>query len=557
MARSDKARRRVWRFKLDDSTILEVSAPRGATEKQVRRRGRVSLVLGTVLAMLTVTALAIAGHTVNPTSLTFNAVEGGANPPTQTFTFSGPATCTGGTISDNATWLTLDKSVVADDDSVTGGVQTTVTATVDVTGLTASGSPYSGTVTINPTDSQPGANEPCDSNLTVAVTLNVAAGDTTDPDSASVVINDGDAWTNTGSVTLDISAHDAVGIARYRLAETQAGLDSAPDVAVSLAEMNFSRGDLAFTLGAGDAAATAAWARFCDAADNCTDGSDTIGLDTVKPVITGSAGAYVQGTWTNQDVVVSFTCADDQGAANSGVATDTVAGETATTSGAGQSITNTGECVDNAGNVADAATVGDIDIDKIAPTVTCVAASFVLNEPGASVSANVTDQALLSGPAQSPVSAAADTSSVGSKTVSLTGYDNAGNGTTVACAYTVGYNFAGLFAPIDKPNTMNVSKAGQAIPLKWRLTDYFGDPVLGLTSVTVSVTSVSCSYGTGTPDALEEYASGASGLQSLGDGYYQFNWKTPTSYAGSCKSLNLNLGEGAARMGLALISFKK
>lgn len=29
----------------------------------------------------------------------------------------------------------------------------------------------------------------------------------------------------------------------------------------------------------------------------------------------------------------------------------------------------------------------------------------------------------------------------------------------------------GELAPIDRPTTMNVSKAGQAIPLKWRPTD--------------------------------------------------------------------------------------
>ncbi len=30
-----------------------------------------------------------------------------------------------------------------------------------------------------------------------------------------------------------------------------------------------------------------------------------------------------------------------------------------------------------------------------------------------------------------------------------------------------------------------------------------------------------------------------------GDGYYQFNWKTPTSYASSCKTVRLGLGDGA------------
>jgi hypothetical protein len=50
---------------------------------------------------------------------------------------------------------------------------------------------------------------------------------------------------------------------------------------------------------------------------------------------------------------------------------------------------------------------------------------------------------------------------------------------------------------------------------------------------------LSCNLGT-TTDALEEYASGDSGLQNLGDAYYQFNWKTPKTYANSCKTLKLN-----------------
>ena len=136
--------------------------------------------------------------------------------------------------------------------------------------------------------------------------------------------------------------------------------------------------------------------------------------------------------------------------------------------------------------------------------------------------------------------------------------DNVGNvATTVTHTYTVGYNFSGFFAPIDRPNTMNVSKAGQAIPLKWRLTDAGGSPVTNLANATVSVSTVSCALGT-TDDLIEEVAAGSSGLQNLGDGYYQINWKSPTSYAGSCKTVNLSLaGEVSPRTNLALISFKK
>ena len=112
-----------------------------------------------------------------------------------------------------------------------------------------------------------------------SVIVGCPAADTTDPDSPSVVIYDGASWTNdgSGSVSVDISAHDAVGVTRYRLATTQAGLDSAGDVAVSPAEVTFSRADLPFTLSAGEGAAKEVWARFCDAADNCADASDTIG----------------------------------------------------------------------------------------------------------------------------------------------------------------------------------------------------------------------------------------------------------------------------------------
>jgi hypothetical protein len=256
---------------------------------------------------------------------------------------------------------------------------------------------------------------------------------------------------------------------------------------------------------------------------------------------------YTPGTWTNQDVTVDFSCTDN---GPSGVATLT---PDPVTKGEGENQSASTTCTDNAGNSANGS-VSDIDVDKTAPVLSCNAASFLLNQPAAQVSAAVSDS--LSGPASTPVYGSADTSSVGTKTVLLTGFDNAGNSSSRSCSYTVGYAFDGLYAPVDRPNTMNVSKAGQAIPLKWRLTDYNGAPVLSGVTVTVKAVSASCALGT-TTDLVEEYAAGASGLQNLGDGYYQFNWKTPTSYASSCKNIGLDLGEGSVRSNLALFSFKK
>jgi hypothetical protein len=114
--------------------------------------------------------------------------------------------------------------------------------------------------------------------------------------------------------------------------------------------------------------------------------------------------------------------------------------------------------------------------------------------------------------------------------------------------------FTGFFSPVNDEPTLNTAKAGQTIPLKWHLQDVFGNPITNLSSATVSVTSLACTAGT-TTDAIEEYARGTSGLQNLGDGHYQFNWATPKNYAGTCKTMRLDLGDGITQT--ALFQFTK
>jgi hypothetical protein len=103
---------------------------------------------------------------------------------------------------------------------------------------------------------------------------------------------------------------------------------------------------------------------------------------------------------------------------------------------------------------------------------------------------------------------------------------------------------------------LNVAKAGQSIPLKWQLLDANGNPITDLTNVTVKASSLSCNLGT-TTDLVEEYATGSSGLQNLGGGYYQFNWASPTGYARSCKTVTVSLGEGSGASHIALFQFTK
>ncbi len=107
--------------------------------------------------------------------------------------------------------------------------------------------------------------------------------------------------------------------------------------------------------------------------------------------------------------------------------------------------------------------------------------------------------------------------------------------------------FSGFFSPVDNLPIVNSAKAGQAIPVKWRLTDANGVAISDPTSFRdLGSYMINCGSLTGDPtDAIEEYAAGASGLQYDGDGYWQFNWKTPKTYAGQCRTMVLALGDGS------------
>jgi hypothetical protein len=46
-------------------------------------------------------------------------------------------------------------------------------------------------------------------------------------------------------------------------------------------------------------------------------------------------------------------------------------------------------------------------------------------------------------------------------------------------------------------------------------------------------------------DPIPEEASGASGLQYLGSGNWEYNWKTSKGYAGTCRVMVLTLKDGS------------
>ena len=142
-----------------------------------------------------------------------------------------------------------------------------------------------------------------------------------------------------------------------------------------------------------------------------------------------------------------------------------------------------------------------------------------------------------------------DYNSDGKPDVLLTGLGNFGGSVTKIfrdegiAPKTVEYTVEAFTPPIDNPPTFNKAKAGKTIPVKWRLTDANGVPVSDPASF-VSITSDSSACSASDPiDTIESY-SNDSGLHYLGDGRWQFNWKTPTSYTGECRVMRLNLASG-------------
>ena len=300
-----------------------------------------------------------------------------------------------------------------------------------------------------------------------------------------------------------------------------------------------------------------------DNAGNTSTGTSSppVNIDMTPPVVSAATAATpvnVSGAdWYKDSVTFQWTANDPvlgDGSAGSGSGAVSPASSTFNTTGTGHSAS--AAATDLAGNTGTGYLSG-VNLDASNPSVGLVCPTTVPLGGTATASWTASDSGSGLATAASG-SVALETDTVGTKTATApTASDNVGHTSVpVSCQFRVVYGFAGLFAPIDRPNTMNVSKAGQSIPLKWRLTDAHGHPVLDLDTATVTVSGINCLLGA-SDDLVEEVAPGGSGLQNLGDGYYQINWKTPTTYAGSCKSLNLDVGEGAQRTGLAYISFKK
>ncbi|HZB00905.1 MAG TPA: PxKF domain-containing protein, partial [Actinomycetota bacterium] len=273
------------------------------------------------------------------------------------------------------------------------------------------------------------------------------------------------------------------------------------------------------------------------ASDSVTVKLDKTGPSAALAVTAGTAGA---NGWFTSNVTVGTSGSDGI----SGPVTCT-ADQFQTTETAGETFN--GSCTNDAGLSTNAASL-TVKLDKTAPTDLAFTGGG-LSDGGSYYFGSVpagptgcTADGAISGLDSCSVSGYS--TAVGSHTVQATATDNAGNVATKDLSYNVlAWTISGFYAPVDRPDTFNVTKNGSTVPLKFEV--FAGTTELTDISVVDTFTQkVSCASGAG--DAIEEYTTGSTSLRyDTTTGQFIFNWKTPKQ-AGACYRVTMTTADGSS-----------
>jgi hypothetical protein len=246
--------------------------------------------------------------------------------------------------------------------------------------------------------------------------------------------------------------------------------------------------------------------------------------------------------WYKDSVSVAVRSNGDNpsGVAASGVDPSTLDSFNVTANG---SSTVSRTVSDLAGNVSDPASL-TVHVDAAAPSVSisrCPSSDVTIGSSQAiAVSAADGESGLASDPSGT---VALDTSTPGSHTKTFAATDNVGHATTTSCTYDVVWPFGGFYSPVNNRPTVNVAKAGSAIPVKFSLGGDRGMSILAAGSPSSRVFDPSATLP---PDSIEEtLTSTPAGLSyDSGAQRYQYVWKTDRSWTGY-RELVLRLSDGS------------
>lgn len=110
----------------------------------------------------------------------------------------------------------------------------------------------------------------------------------------------------------------------------------------------------------------------------------------------------------------------------------------------------------------------------------------------------------------------------------------------------VTYDFNGFFSPINNLPTVNVAKAGQAIPVKFSLNGYHGLNIFEVGSP--KVVRYNCESGALTDVVEQTVTAGQSSLSyDAATDQYVYTWKTQKSWSKTCQELQVLLIDGTMK----------
>lgn len=145
--------------------------------------------------------------------------------------------------------------------------------------------------------------------------------------------------------------------------------------------------------------------------------------------------------------------------------------------------------------------------------------------------------------------ASGSTFNIGVTTVTCSASDLSSNSNSASFTVTVIYDWNGFFRPVDNLPTLNVAKAGSAIPIKFSLS---GNQGLGIMAAGSPTSKVSTCETAGAADTIEEtVTAGQSSLSyDASADQYTYVWKTDKSWAGTCRTLTVKLADGSIHQAL-------
>jgi hypothetical protein len=135
-----------------------------------------------------------------------------------------------------------------------------------------------------------------------------------------------------------------------------------------------------------------------------------------------------------------------------------------------------------------------------------------------------------------------DTSTIGTRTVTASATDLAGNVGSTSASYSV-VAFSGFMQPVDNLPVINQAKAGSVIPVKFSLGGDWGSSILAAGYPKTQLIACTTSAPT---DAIEETvtAGGSSLTYDATTNQYTYVWKTEKSWSG-CRQFILKLIDGS------------